>query len=159
MQMWIGSSFGAPKRFLADNGGEFGNEQYKDMCGNLNIEVVHTAAESPWQNGLCERNHAVVDRCLEKILEDNPNLTVEKALPWAINAKNCLQMWNGFSSYNKVWPKPKLAKYNDRFTSSNGRLNYQPLPLPIISVLCTQQGKPTSKLSHQRRYEELSDTR
>ncbi|KAL5017025.1 hypothetical protein ScPMuIL_006614 [Solemya velum] len=41
------------------------------MCKNLNIEALHTAAYSPWQNGLCERSHAVVDDCVSKILEDN----------------------------------------------------------------------------------------
>lgn len=103
MQMWIGSGFGAPQKFLADNGGEFANEDFRNMCGNLNIQVLNTAAESPWQNGICERNHAVVDRCLEKILADNPTVSLETALVWAINAKNCLQMWNGFSSYQLVF--------------------------------------------------------
>ena len=103
MQMWIGNGFGAPAKFLADNGGEFANVEFKDMCENLNIEVLHTAAESPWQNGLCERNHAVVDQCLEKIVEENSKLNLQVALAWAINAKNCLQMWNGFSSYQLVF--------------------------------------------------------
>ena len=51
MIMWIGSGLGAPKKFLADNGGEC---KYKDMCSNLNIEPINTAAYSPWQNGICE---------------------------------------------------------------------------------------------------------
>jgi len=103
VQMWIGNGFGTPAKFLADNGGEFANEDYKDMCENLNIEVLHTAAENPWQNGLCERNHAVVDRCLEKNVEENSKLKLKNALAWAINAENCLQMWNGFSSYQLVF--------------------------------------------------------
>ena len=85
------------------NGGEFANDEYEEMCETLNIEVLHTAAESPWQNGLCERNHAVVDRCVEKIMEDNPKLPLSQAISWGINAKNCLQMWNGFSSYQLVF--------------------------------------------------------
>jgi len=68
----------------------------RDMAENLNIHVINTAAQSPWQNGICERNHAVVDCCLEKILEDNPTINRDVALAWAINAKNCLQMWSGF---------------------------------------------------------------
>ena len=43
------------------------------MCENLNIEVLNTGAESPWSNGLVERNHACVDLMLEKMLEDNPS--------------------------------------------------------------------------------------
>ena len=73
------------------------------MHENLNIQVLNTAAESQWQNGVCERNHAVVDRCIEKILEDQPDMPLPKALYWAINAKNALQMWSGFSSYQLVF--------------------------------------------------------
>ena len=50
------------------------------MCENLNIEVMKTAAESPWQNGLCERNHCVTGRCLEKILEDDPEMPLNIVL-------------------------------------------------------------------------------
>ena len=32
MLLWVGNGLGVPKRFLADNGGEFANEQYRDMC-------------------------------------------------------------------------------------------------------------------------------
>ncbi|XP_066915082.1 uncharacterized protein [Clytia hemisphaerica] len=103
MLMWIGSGFGCPVKFLADNGGEFANEEYKDMCANLNIEVRNTAAESPWQNGLCERNHAVVDECLQKVLEENPKMKPDVALVWAIHAKNCLQMNSGYSSYQLLF--------------------------------------------------------
>ena len=72
MLIWVGNGLGAPKKFLTDNGGEFANEEYKDMCANLNVEIMNTAAYSPWKNGICERNHAVVDDCVLKILDENP---------------------------------------------------------------------------------------
>ena len=43
--MWI-KNYGCPKRFLADNGGEFANEKYKEMNEKLNIEVWQTPGES-----------------------------------------------------------------------------------------------------------------
>ena len=46
MKIWI-SYFKQPRRFLADNGGEFLNEEYKEMSEMFNIEEVETAAESP----------------------------------------------------------------------------------------------------------------
>ena len=101
--LWVGSGFGCPKKFLADNGGEFANSEYKDMCENLNIDVRNTAARSAWQNGLCERNHAVVDECVQKIIEDNPDMKLEIALIWAVHAKNCLQMNSGYSSYQLIF--------------------------------------------------------
>ena len=57
--MWIGTGVGTPSMFIADNGGEFANEDYKDIAENL--DITNTAGESPWSNGLCERNHAVID--------------------------------------------------------------------------------------------------
>lgn len=103
VKIWIGSGMGSPKRFIADNGGEFANSNFRDMCENLNIEILHTAAQSPWQNGTCERNHAIVDRCLEKIIYDNPAVSLPLALSWALNAKNALQMNSGFSPYQLVF--------------------------------------------------------
>ena len=38
MKLWIGSGFGAIKKHLADNGGEFASEQNRNLCENLNID-------------------------------------------------------------------------------------------------------------------------
>ena len=70
IEMWIGTGIGSPGMFLADNGGEFSSIDFTDMCENLNIRVMHTAAQSPFSNGLCERNHAVIDDMVTKILAD-----------------------------------------------------------------------------------------
>ena len=51
--MWIGTGPGYPAKFIADTEGEFANEEYKDMAGNLNFTVTNTAGESPSSNGLC----------------------------------------------------------------------------------------------------------
>ena len=69
--MWIGNGLGTHKKFLSDNGGEFTNAEYRDMYENPNIEFTTFAAYSPWPNGLCERNHTVVDDCVSKMLEEN----------------------------------------------------------------------------------------
>ena len=61
IEMWMGTGLGAPEKILCDNGGEFANSEFLDMCENLNIRVMHTAAESPYSNGICERNHTVID--------------------------------------------------------------------------------------------------
>ena len=68
---WVGTGPGLPKKFLSDNGGEFNNAEFTDMCENFNVIECKTAAESPWSNGLCEWNHAVVDRMVSKMLEEN----------------------------------------------------------------------------------------
>ena len=74
IMMWVANGFGTPKKFLIDNGGEFANESYKEMAEQFNAEICSTAAESPWQNGICERSHAGIDTCVEKSLEDDPTI-------------------------------------------------------------------------------------
>ena len=96
-EKWI-SLFGTPNKFMADNGGEFSNEEYVDLCENVNIETQFSAAESPFQNGMVERHHTVLAQTVLKTKEDL-NCCWEVALAWGLNAKNSLQMLGGFSSY------------------------------------------------------------
>ena len=44
-----------------------------------------------------------MDDCVEKILEDQPNLNLNAALVWAVNAKNSLSMVYGWSPYQLVY--------------------------------------------------------
>ena len=103
IETWLGTGLGAPVRFLCDNGGEFANNVFLDMCENMNIHVIHTAAYAPFSNRLCEQNHAVIDEMVTKIISEQPDLSLKVALAWAVNAKNCLQMVGGFSPYQLVY--------------------------------------------------------
>ena len=100
--VWLASGFGAPKKFLVDNGGEFDNEEYRELSEKFNIEICTTSAYSPWSNGICERNHYVVDLCIQKMMEEDPQMSLEVALAWAVNAKNSLQNHLGFSPIQLV---------------------------------------------------------
>ena len=66
---WI-SIFGPPKKFFSDNGGEFNNDEFKDMGEKFNIRVMGTSAESPFSNGVCERLNAVLENSVRKIVDD-----------------------------------------------------------------------------------------
>ena len=68
MKIWI-SYFGQPRWFLADNGGEFLNEEYKEMFEMFNIEEAKTVAESPWSNGVCERHIADIEESVRKTMK------------------------------------------------------------------------------------------
>ena len=105
MTLWNLAPWGPPKKYIADNGGEFANELYRDMCENLNIEVLKTGAESPFQNGLCERNHAIVDQMFTKMRKDNPEMDKRLILSSCMFAKNTLSMNNGFSPTQLVTGK------------------------------------------------------
>ena len=101
--IWMGTGIGPPKNILCDNGGEWTNEVFMSMCENMNIRIMHTAAESAFSNGICERNHAIIDEMVNKIIEQQPNLSLTIALAWAVNSKNCLQMVEGYSPYQLVF--------------------------------------------------------
>ena len=66
---WI-SIFGAPSKFFSDNGGEFSNEDYNEMCDSY-ITIKKTAAESPFFNGLMERHNDILEEMLLKTCEEN----------------------------------------------------------------------------------------
>ena len=80
-----------------DNGGEFSSDELREVASILDVRDCTTAAYSPFQNGLCERNHAVVDMMLLKMQEQCPNTDLEVLLAWANMAKNSLRMVYGYS--------------------------------------------------------------
>ena len=94
---WI-SIHGAPQRLFSDLGGEFDNEEVRDMAENFNISIVTTPGYSPWSNGLLERHNQTLTEILLKIKDDH-NLDWETALNWALMAKNSLHNVHGYSPY------------------------------------------------------------
>ena len=102
LQYWI-SVFGIMRCVLTDNGGEFTSEETREVASILDVKLCTTAADSPFQNGLCERNHAVIDNMLRKLTEDHPEIPLDILICWAVMAKNTLQMCHGFSSHQLVF--------------------------------------------------------
>ena len=105
MTHWIGAAFGVMESILTDNGGEFSNEEIREVASILNVQVCTTAAYSPFQNGLCERIHAVTDGMLTKLQDQYPQTSLDILLAWANMARNSLHMYHGYSSYQIVFGK------------------------------------------------------
>jgi hypothetical protein len=99
-KIWI-SVYGPADQFLSDNGGEFVNSDFISLCDQFGIVVKTTAAESPWSNGVVERNNQTIARSMDKVIADT-GCKPEFALMWALNAKNSLQNVAGFSPYQLV---------------------------------------------------------
>jgi hypothetical protein len=98
MQNWI-CVFGVMGGIHSDIGGEFSNDMMEDVAHKLGIKCTTTASYSPHQNGLNEKNHAVVDRMIAKMMESDKTLSPDMALRWALNAKNSLDNCHGYSPY------------------------------------------------------------
>ena len=67
MTHWVGAGFGIMGTTMSDNGGEFNSDEMREVASILNVELCTTAANSPFQNGLCERVHSVTDTMLLKL--------------------------------------------------------------------------------------------
>lgn len=103
---WI-QVFGPPNKILTDNGGEFLNHDFLELCDKLNINMKMTAAESPWSNGIVERHNAVLNNTLNKTLEEIEDF--DMALAWAVQAKNSMYNYHGFSPFTLVFGmNPKI---------------------------------------------------
>ena len=100
-RIWIGI-YGCPEKFLSDNGGEFSNDAFRELCEKTNITVKTTGAEAPWSNGLCERHNRVLGEMLTKTIEDT-RCNLDIAVAWCINAKNSLQNVHGYSPFQLVF--------------------------------------------------------
>ena len=61
-----------------------------EMKELLNIEDMTTAAYSPWQNGLCEKGHQVIDAMLEVIQKCHPDYPLDMLLGRASMVKNTM---------------------------------------------------------------------
>ena len=105
---WI-KYFTAPDMCLTDNGGEFVNEAMKETCSVLNIYHATTAAYSPWQNGTCEKNHALNDCVISSLLRDYPKMSLKQAVAWSCAVKNSLTSVYGYSSFELTFGRaPRL---------------------------------------------------
>ena len=108
IRCWI-AIFGVMGGIITDNGGEFTADELKDVGSLLDVRILTTGAESPFQNGLCERVHAVTDNMISKLRAQYPKTDIQILIAWACMAKNSLQMFNGFSSNQLVFgTNPKL---------------------------------------------------
>ena len=98
MGTWV-PVFGVMQGIHSDIGGEVSNDILEDVAHKLGVKLTTTASYSPHQNGLNERNHAVVDMMITRMMCSDQNLKPEMALLWALNAKNSLENCYGFSPF------------------------------------------------------------
>ena len=102
-------SYGSPDKILVDNGGEFANTEVIETKYYLGINLHVTVAESPWSNGIVERNNQTLANMMNKIINDT-QCSLYLALCWALRIKkNSLQNTADFSPFQLVLGRnPKL---------------------------------------------------
>ena len=107
MVNWV-KIFG-PMRYLhVDRGREWMNGELQSFCHKFDIRLTATAAMTPNANGICERQHAVVDRMMDKMLTADRELTPEIALCWSVYAANALELNEGISPFMIAFGKTPM---------------------------------------------------
>ena len=149
---WI-TKFGSPKRIWTDLGGEFNNEQIKEMSEALGVELGTGGAFAGWMYGLNERNHQVIDFCLEKIMHCDPSLDPSIALAWAVTAKNTLKMNNGFSPHQLVFGKnpPLPSVTSDKLPALSGSCTAKEVADNITAMYAGRKAFAESEYSERIR--------
>ena len=94
---------------MTDNGGEINSDEMREVASILKVQLCTTVGESPFQNDLCERAHAITDLMFLKLEADNGKMNSHALLSWAKMAMNSLQIWPGYCSHQLVFgEKPNL---------------------------------------------------
>ena len=79
-KIWIREGPGDPsKGWFSDNGGEFRNPVMMEAASKLGITIFLTAGNSPWSNGKIERNHYSCDVTVDKLMTEDPKITLPEA--------------------------------------------------------------------------------
>ena len=81
--IWI-QVYGPAEKFLSNNGGEYANQDFLEICEAMNKHVHTRADELPFSNGLIECNNLIFPEMLDKVLE-NQNINFQLALAWCTN--------------------------------------------------------------------------
>ena len=79
---WVGTPLGKMEMLHSDLGGEMSNEVMEDVAAALDVKLTTTSAYSPHQNGVNEKNHAIVDLMMTRMIASDSKMTAEMALRW-----------------------------------------------------------------------------
>ena len=90
-----------------------------EVAAKYGLKLNFTAGHSPWSNGRNEQNHYTCDRTIEKLMEEDPKITLEDALSNAVYAHNLQTNRSGFSPNQLVFGKQnKVPGINDSTPAS-----------------------------------------
>ena len=146
LNLWI-RVFGSPsKYFITDNGGEFVNDELRELCEKFNFELNTTGAEASWSNGLVERHHAMLEDNVRKVMDDS-RCSLDIAISWATSAKNALGNVYGFSANQLVFGRninlPSV--HHDKLPAQNESCNSAVISKNLVALHKTRQAFVTQE--------------
>ena len=100
------------------------------------IKLKTTASYTPQSNGICERQHATVDKTIKKLLQENPKMHIQDAIDKSCWLKNC----EPHSIYGTplrivAGVHPKIQHLDEDPNNMNLAENFEPYDDPVVGHL------------------------
>lgn len=124
LEIWKSGLYGTAEKFLTENGSEFANDQFVQICQSFGIKIIKikiktTAAKTLWSNDSVKRHSKILSDMFNKIL-DATSCDLQLAVFWCASAKNSLINNHGFSPYQlTIGTNPKLSSKSSRKSASS----------------------------------------
>ena len=93
---WI-QYFGHPQTLRLDPDGTFRSTAVQDFCDRHRIQLDIIPGEAHWKMGVCEQAIGGVKSLMDKLAEDDPNISASDALSEATRAFNNRELLRGYS--------------------------------------------------------------
>ena len=116
------------------------------------IEILSTAAYSPWSNGICESHNLTLSETVKKIKADR-NCSWDTALCWALMDKNSMCNVNGFSPHQLVFgTNPNLPSViSDKLPALEGKSTSQHVAEHMSSLFAARKAYTEAECSERIR--------
>ncbi len=89
--------FGHPQTLRLDPDGTFRSTAVQDFCDRHRIQLDIIPGEAHWKMGVCEQAIGGVKSLMDKLAEDDPNISASDALSEAARAFNNRELLRGYS--------------------------------------------------------------
>ena len=126
---WI-TKKGTPERILSDQGKEFDNKLFHELCKLMESQKVRTTAFHPQTNGLCERLNQTIERMLRAVVKDSQT-------DWDIQLANVMMAYNS-SPQESTGLSPHMLMFGDE------------MPVPLDWVFGQPRHVPQDKVVYVR---------
>ena len=105
------------------------------MAELLNVEVLTTAAEFLWSNGITQRHNGIIANMVTKVHQES-YCSFEIALAWSVAAKNASKNLCGYSPNQLVFGKnPNMqTTLNSKLPTKEGKTSSQIIADNIFSL-------------------------
>ena len=93
---WV-QYFGFPGTLRLDADGSFRSHAVEEFCDRNKIYLDMIPGEAHWRIGVCEQAIRGVKQVMQKLVEDDPEISPQEALAEATRVFNCREMVRGYS--------------------------------------------------------------